>query len=338
MEMENASFIAEYSLSNVTDVMNDSRCPEPGGIIYMALECYPVTVAILVSNIVLCILATVIIFMNVLSATAVYLRDEVDNPSDLLIASLAISDTVVGMFLVYQSAYNLGNWQVFLECLFRYGILASANISSMFHLCLLTIDRYVKITRPYLYPRVFTNKFVIGISFATWLLSLFLGFLPMLGWNKGTPLSRRAQCGFYFVMDRGYILFLDILFYAPVIVNIFLYGHMFKVAQRHAKVIAAQQSTTSDIGPSKGTLQFAKTVFILMGLYVACWTPTGIFMFLEYHDHLEYMSLADKGMVMMYLSVLAYINSLVNPIVYAIKIPYIKKKFGQVSDKMLCRK
>lgn len=263
-------------ITNATEITPDNKtCPFVDNALYWALNCYAVTISALVTNLGVTLIGLFIVILNGLAAGAV-LHREVDDVSDLLIAALAIADTVIGLFLVYHSLYNLCNWQIFLECLFRYGILIGADLTSVFHLCLLTVDRYMKITWPYLYQRIFKKRTVLGLSASLWIISMVLGFLPMIGWNYGMPSPTEPQCGFYLTLERGYTLLLIFLFLIPFITNAILYAHIFRVAHRHAKSIAEQQTANeAKKGPSKRTWKFTKTVCLLMGFYFVCWVPMG---------------------------------------------------------------
>ncbi|XP_064603822.1 adenosine receptor A2a-like [Liolophura sinensis] len=263
-------------VTNATEIMlHNKTCSHVDNVLYWALNCYAVTISALITNLSLTLIGLFIVILNGVAAHAVLQRD-VDDVSDLLIAVLAIADTVVGVFLVYHSVYNLCNWQIFHECMFRYGILLGADLTSVFHLCLLTIDRYMKITWPYLYERIFKKTTVLGLSVSLWIIAMVFGFLPMMGWNYGMPSPTEPQCGFYLILERGYTLLLIFLFLIPFIINAILYGHIFRVAHRHAKSIAEQQTAKSaEKRPSKRTWKFTKTVCLLMGFYFVCWVPTG---------------------------------------------------------------
>lgn len=249
-----------------------NQCPgDQENVIFWSLHCYGVTVSVLIINFVTIIVGFVITFLNSVVITAVVRKTNRDDTTDVVIASLALADAILGIFVIYQTAYNVGNWQVFEECMARFGILLAANLSSVLHMAFLTVDCYIKIVRPYLYQRIMKRGWVITVSCILWLLSLIWGCLPIMGWNPGKSLDQMPVCGFFIITAPNYRLAMWFLFMIPLLKNILVYSHIFRIARKHATSICHQIG--SEV--SRKTWRFTKTVVLVIGFYFLCWTPTG---------------------------------------------------------------
>ncbi|XP_064603957.1 adenosine receptor A1-like [Liolophura sinensis] len=370
---------------NVSD-----QCPgDQEDVIFWSLDCYGVTISVLIINFVTILVGLIIIFLNSVVITAVVRRTNRDDTTDIVIASLALADVILGMFVIYQTAYNVGNWQVFEECMVRYGILLAANLSSVLHMAFLTVDCYIKIARPYLYQRMMKRGWVITVSCILWFLSLIWGCLPVMGWNPGKSTDQMPVCGFFIITAPNYRLVMWFLFMIPLLKNILVYSHIFRIARRHATSISHQIG--SEV--SRKTWRFTKTVVLVIGFYFLCWTPTGmsvltqtncvayqqsigtviqtpllfvikcgewyiiadlqttgesltvvnfanllagVFLLIEYCGYLDHIHPSEKGSLIVYVTILGYINSLLNPLIYAVKIPYIKRRFAEMFGRVLC--
>ncbi|KAK7115802.1 hypothetical protein V1264_001613 [Littorina saxatilis] len=316
---------------------------DKGKIVYQALNGYGVTAFELVVNFIIVVLAAWIIALNSLVFdTLVRVKaktSSVREPSDWLVASLSLADLVTGIFLIYHSAYNMINFQIRLECLVRNALLILALLSSVLHLVLLTADRYVKIILPYRYSTVCNGITVTLMAVGTWLVAILFSLLPTFGWsNPGGGLDRdRKQlpvCSFFGLMHEDYLRFVVCLYFIPSIFMLILYAHIFKVASRHARVIAAQERSRVR---EKHSWKFTKTVLIVMGLYLTSCLPVGIVIILHLEDYLESYTVNEKGTLLMYCSTLLFANSVTNPIIYAVKISAVKARFSSIFCKK-CRR
>ncbi|XP_035824603.1 5-hydroxytryptamine receptor 4-like [Aplysia californica] len=249
---------------------------------------------------------------------------------------------MTGIFLFYNTTYNMSNFQIYKECLARYGLLVFLIVSSVLHLVFLSLDRYFKIVLPYRYGEWFTVKSMALVSAFIWFLSLVFAILPLTGWNT-TPwevppdLSKPDEeddvllCSFFGVLHQDYLKFLVIIFWIPFFFMGIFYAHIFKIAHRHARLIAAQEGGGPGASSKdRHSWKYTKTVVIIMGVYFLCWVPCGIVIIMFLRGHLNEWTLIEQGTLLLYTSSTAYVNSLVNPIIYAFKISSVRRRFLQV--------
>jgi hypothetical protein len=72
----------------------------------------------------------------------------------------------------------------FTLCVLGYSFMMSVYKVSIFSLVAVSFDRYLAICHPMVY-KTKSSRFIKTVIAVCWLLGIFLGFLPSLGWNRG---------------------------------------------------------------------------------------------------------------------------------------------------------
>ena len=132
-------------------------------------------------------------------------RDRLRTPTNLLIASLALTDFLtglVGMPLVILEAYGLPH--NFIGCLSMLGFGFILRIASMLGFLILTVERFVAIAFPFKYESFMSPQSIRIMIAAQWFFSLIYAVVVVavnLGWNF------MNICVFFLIINR------DMLFY-----------------------------------------------------------------------------------------------------------------------------
>ena len=116
------------------------------------------------------------------------------------------------------------------------------------------------------------------------------------------------------------IIDLLILFLAPCSIILVLYSIIFKVARHQAKAVRAVMNTSIKQGDkvsSSPETKAAKTLGIVIFVYLACWIPF-------YISSLSSENVTTLSMVWTVCGWLICINSSVNPLIYAIFYPWFR--------------
>ena len=264
-------------LRNVTPVTSPPQ--EDKTYLFTTLNGYQVTTGALIFNLFVVILGVWIIILNcLLIETLVRFRAHLE-VTDIFIHSLAATDALTGLLLLYNSAYNILNFQNRYECFIRFGLIQSMSLTSNGFIALLTINRYVMISRPFQYRKIFRKKLMIFLTTFTWCFSIAVGFSPLMGWNlKTTPTEEDSVCRFFGIMDPSYLWLNVGLYWIPVLLMVVLYTHMCKIASTHAKAIKQHEKAVSNKEEKifeRHSWRLTKTVSIVIGVYLCCWMPTG---------------------------------------------------------------
>lgn len=254
--------------------------PSSGEILFWALNGYGVTRFDLIINIVILLLAVWIIGLNSLVLHTIVRMKMSREPADVFVCSLSLADAMSGLFLLYNTTYNLINYQLYYECAFRLGLIQVLSLTSVYHMGALTVDRYVKIVQPYHYPMVCNKLSVVVVSVVIWFISLMIGLLPLFGWQNvqetRTNGIEEPICGYFAIFNQTYLQFVVTLFWCPMLLMIVLYVHIFKIASRHARVIAAQDRHGQTLRPTeRHSWKYTKTVCLIVGCYFLSWLPSG---------------------------------------------------------------
>lgn len=217
----------------------------------------------------LAILSVVTVCGNMLVILSVICFKQLQSPTNYLIISLALADLLVGI-LVYplSMAFSLSSclYHEELVCKIRASFDISLSSCSILHLCCISIDRYYAVCRPLMYESKITNSVVVVMILICWVVSVLIGISILIGGLND------EQC------EEG--CFIDVLlentvgpvlsFYLPVVIMLCIYLKIFLVAQRHVRSI---QSTAALADVSKMQRKATKTLAIVLGAFLLCWTP-----------------------------------------------------------------
>lgn len=227
------------------------------------------------------------------------------------------------------------------------------STASILHLCCISVDRYYAIVMPLKYPRSMTKRVVGVMLLNTWLSPAIISFVPIfLGWyttqeHQVFRSEHPDKCEFR--VNKLYaIISSSISFWIPCTIMIFTYLAIFKEANRQEKQMhnrmgnammmshgasngdalsggsnkaltlheAAQSTPTKDrqISKMKREHKAAKTLGIIMGIFILCWLP----FFLWYViTTLCGDACYCPDVVVALLFWIGYFNSTLNPLIYA---------------------
>ncbi|XP_060592276.1 histamine H2 receptor-like [Ruditapes philippinarum] len=172
---------------------------------------------------------------NSLVCIAVGLVKRLQSPSNLLIVSLALSDLLVALLVMPFSAINevLGGRWPFSEtvCDLWTSLDVIMCTASILNLCMISVDRYFVITRPFQYAIKRTPKRMAIMIAAVWSLAVIISVPPLFGWK--TELGP-GEC--HISQEIGYQIYATFgAFYVPLIVMIVIYFRIWLVSSRIMK-------------------------------------------------------------------------------------------------------
>ncbi|XP_052424158.1 alpha-2B adrenergic receptor isoform X2 [Carassius gibelio] len=179
------------------------------------------------------------IFGNILVIIAVLTCHSLRGPQNLFLVSLAAADILVATLIIPFSLANelMGYW--YFESFWCEIILALDVLfctSSIIHLCAISLDRYLSISRPVQYATQRTPHKIKGAILVVWLISAVISFPPLVSMNK-TPLDKDG-CGPQCKLneDPWYILYSSIgSFFAPCLIMILVYVRIYQIAKKHTR-------------------------------------------------------------------------------------------------------
>ncbi|XP_062405903.1 5-hydroxytryptamine receptor 4 [Sardina pilchardus] len=278
--------------------------------------------------------------------------------TNYFIVSLAFADLLVSVLVMPFGAIELirQDW-IFgpTFCLVRTSLDVLLTTASILHLCCISLDRYYAICcQPLVYRNKMTPLRVALMIGGCWVIPTVISFLPIMqGWNSigiRELIAERQKIGngtiaCVFMVNKPYALTCSVVaFYIPLGLMVLAYQRIYVTAREHARQIGALQraggaaSSSGSGGPHDSAdhqrnhrmrteTKAAKTLCIIMGCFCLCWAP---FFITNVVDPFIDYSVPDQLWAACLW--LGYINSMLNPILYA----FLNKSFRRAFLIILC--
>ncbi|ESO01392.1 hypothetical protein HELRODRAFT_81881, partial [Helobdella robusta] len=292
---------------------------------------------------------------NILVCTAVAIVRKLRTPSNLLIVSLAVSDLLVALLVMpFALVYEAKGCWIFGQT--ACDVWTSLDVflctASILNLCVISVDRYFVITRPFQYAMKRTPLRMTCMIVFVWLLSALISIPPMFGWKED---PKKDHCNI--TQNIGYQFYATIgAFYLPLLVMVTIYYRIYRVSSRIAEAEARSKpnncqlqqphqshSNSLSLTPSRQQSQSqqsqqssnlskeckaTKTLGVIMGTFIACWLPFFILALIKPFCH------SSDACIPHWLNALflwlGYANSFLNPIIYARFNREFRKPFREI--------
>ncbi|XP_007567863.1 trace amine-associated receptor 1-like [Poecilia formosa] len=275
----------------------------------------------------LALLSLVTVCGNLLVIISVIYFKQLHTPTNTLILSLAVADLLVGMVIFPLSlCFPLSScmYNVSLFCKIRDSFDTLLSICSIMHLCCISVDRYYAVCWPLTYRSKINGHVVVVMISVSWSVSVLIAVSVV------TTRSNDDECKDMCFMDvvMGNFVGPILSFYLPVVIMLCIYLKIFLVAQRQARSI---QSIKSGATASKMERKATKTLVIVLGVFLFCWSP--FFLFLTFQplgNNLAPVPVIET------VTWLGLSNSTLNPLIYAFFYHWFRTAFKMiVSGKIL---
>uniref|UniRef100_A0A8C7I6G4 Alpha-2B adrenergic receptor n=1 Tax=Oncorhynchus kisutch TaxID=8019 RepID=A0A8C7I6G4_ONCKI len=312
----------------------------------------PESTALFATAITLMVVFTIV--GNILVIIAVLTSHALRGPQNLFLVSLAAADILVATLIIPFSLANelLGYWYFkSLWCEIYLALDVLFCTSSIVHLCAISLDRYLSISRV-TYSRQRTPMRIKTSIVVVWLISAIISFPPLLSLNKSEPGGEGSERGPQCQLndERWYILYSTVgSFFAPCLIMILVYMRIYQIAKQRtqnpdiiatskgARLVAGRRSkpeSTPGAARRKAMVnrekRFTFVLAVVIGVFVVCWFP----FFFSYSLQAicpETCSLPDP--LFKFFFWIGYCNSCLNPVIYTI----FNQDFRKAFKKILCK-
>lgn len=243
------------------------------------------------------------------------------SPFTLLVANLAVTDLIVGALvepLSVNTHYRESQGMSISMSWFSQSVYFLCCTASLLSLAALTVDRYLAITKPLWYRTNASYKRVGIAASMVWIVS---GCFTSL---------------FFFVGFVTYaFVFANITMFCTIFIFIFSYVRIFQYAKKQIAQIDSLTDGQSEHNKARQRAiemenKLTKTYLIMLGIFLTCYIPSCIMIYLMNLCH------ACSCYLIHWLRdfhfVFITINSLINPFLYAFRLP----NFKSAVMRMLC--
>ncbi|KAK2828179.1 hypothetical protein Q5P01_019213 [Channa striata] len=317
---------------------------------------------LILMGVAMAILVLAIVLGNVLVITAILRFQRLQTITSLFIASLAVADLIMGVFVVpFGSSYILlDRWQFgSFMCEFWTATDVMCVTASIETLCVIALDRYLAITLPLRYPVLLTRARAFVVVLGVWVVAFLISFLPihLKLWvahnekpnneaQKQLEKIRGQERYFYNLHCIGELAYPDD---SPAMnklragtevreqagedrLNMQKVGSIGSI-DKHEEEQGGDHRAKAEKGGGKYSkrLKFSlkeqkavRTLGIIMGTFTLCWLPFFILNIL--------MALLNLGGIKMHFKVLnwlGYCNSAFNPLIYS-RSPDFRHAFQEI--------
>ncbi|KAK1804121.1 hypothetical protein P4O66_020007 [Electrophorus voltai] len=293
------------------------------------------------------VLGTFIVFAvvgNILVILSVVCNKRLRSPTNYFIVNLALADLLLSTTVLPVSATLevLDYWlfgRIFCDVWAALDVLCCT--ASIMSLCVISIDRYIGVSHPLVYPCIVTERKALLALLAVWVISVTISIGPLFGWKQ--PQSPDSTVC-VITQEPFYALFSSLgSFYIPLVVILIMYCRVYIVAKQTTRNLEAgvkkerlttgevtlrihkgsqmQDGTRSQHTRSSLTVKLlkfsrekkaAKTLGVVVGLFVLCWLP----FFLTLPIVSFNVDLRPPDTLFKVIFWLGYFNSCLNPVIY----------------------
>ncbi|XP_065112701.1 trace amine-associated receptor 4-like [Paramisgurnus dabryanus] len=284
------------------------------------------------------------VFGNLLIIISISHFKQLQSPTHLIVQSLAVCDCLLGSLVIPYSMVRSVEGCWFLGdviCKVQSSLDVTFCFSSLIHLSLISIDRYLAICDPLRYKMRITNNTVTVLITLTWIFSFVYSFSVVFSGVSAVGLeayvlqvSCFGGCAALFNKEWGLISII-LLFIIPGTIMSSLYIIIFNVVKKHAKVLSVKVSVTTTGVNSQSSAhrerKAAKTLALVMGVFFLCWLPLSIATAVD--PFLNFVTPADVYEALFWF---AYFNSTCNPLIYGFFYPCFQKAFKTLIFTYIC--
>uniref|UniRef100_A0AAA9SVX9 G-protein coupled receptors family 1 profile domain-containing protein n=1 Tax=Bos taurus TaxID=9913 RepID=A0AAA9SVX9_BOVIN len=253
------------------------------------------------------------VFGNLLVMISILHFKQLHSPANFLITSLACADFLVGVTVTpfstvrsMESCWYFGESYCQLHSCFE----GSFCYASIYHLCFISLDRYIAVTDPLVYPTKFTVS-VSGMCIVfSWLFPIIYTF-SLLGTGVNAAgledLVSALTCvgGCQIAVNQSWVLVNFLLFFIPTLAMIVLYS----------KISSLLNNSLGD-----RERKAARTLGMAVLAFLVSWLPYFLDSIID-----AFLGFITPTYVYEILVWIAYYNSAMNPLIYAFFYPWFRK-------------
>ncbi|XP_072044866.1 histamine H2 receptor-like [Amphiura filiformis] len=203
-------------------------------------------------------------------------------------------------------------------------------------LAFVSIDRYFAIVDPLRYVSKVTSTFITICITYCWIEAIWLAMMPIAGWSHYEYIPSEYICTVDWARYSYTIFLLGYNLGIPVLIVLYCYARIFKVARDQSRKVAEQTVQVSGAGKpaAKKETKAARILFIVIGTFLTCWMPHSVTMLCNAYTQ-NHCPIPEAYHTLTVL--LAHTNSAMNPILYGALNRQMRRAYWNILT-FLCRR
>ena len=208
---------------------------------------------------------------------------------------------------------------------FRYSRL---QVHCLFFFSLSIHHRYVAIIKPLKYTTICTTKRAAVALATIWLLSATMATLPVVGWSTYRFIPWTCFCVSDWVESRSYAYtYLSVTCFLPLCTLLYCYYKIYRIARRQSRRVVSLELASMELSRSHNSAipnarpktfmrkekKAVVILFAVMGVFMVCVMPYCLVYLVS-----SYSVANSIYVVLGFTSLLSFLNSAANPLVYGI--------------------
>lgn len=266
---------------------------------------------------------------NSIVLLAIYKERKLRTITNCFVGSLAASDVLVGLIVPPITILTeVGLPRNFTGCVVLNSLVVLLTNVSVLNLLSVALERFLAIRNPFLYHRWLTNERAMVLVAVSWVGAMFIGLLPLLGWNAGG--KDFVRCTFNGIISLEYMVYF--VFFVctipPLIVMCLIYFYIFTVVRKTKQAILKlmiSQGKNKINNSLKTNSRGDLGILLVIALFVLCWMPFHIVNCFRLFGHYRIPNEVYK-----LCSALSHLNSAVNPFLFAFGYTQFKLTIKQI--------
>ena len=186
---------------------------------------------------VLCVIDVCAALGNILVVLSVFTCKRLRTITNYYVVSLALADLMVAtMVMPLAIVVELtGRWyfgKIICEIWVSFDVMLCT--ASILNLCCISLDRYFAITKPLEYTTKRSKRLALAMIAVVWVAAVVITCPPIFGWKEEGRWKDDSSC--HLTKDPGYVIYSSLgSFYLPLLVMVFVYMKIFRVASQREK-------------------------------------------------------------------------------------------------------
>ncbi|XP_045887752.1 lysophosphatidic acid receptor 2a isoform X1 [Micropterus dolomieu] len=261
----------------------------------------------------------IVVLANLMVMVAIFMNHRFHFPIYYLLGNMAAADLFAG--IAYTNLMlNTGPWTRMLtkeQWYIRGALIDISLTASVANLLAVAVERHQTIITMQLHSKM-TKRRVVLLIVCIWVVGIIMGTVPSTIWNCECDLDDCSTVAPLY--SRRFLIFWAVLNLLTFCIMVAMYTRIF-IYVRYKSQYASQH--TSEMRHNQTVVNLMKTISMVLGAFVICWTPGLITLLLD--GLLGKDSHANN--YEKFCLVMAECNSLVNPIIYSLRDKEMRRTF-----------